>query len=74
MHGSPKDELPLKASDVETVTSSTPSEPTSLEYCIKLMFCVFGLQVAYITWGVLQVREVSCVLTCDPLLVCVLFF
>ena len=58
MHGSPKDELPVKVSDVETA-SSTPqnAELTSMDYYTRLVFCIFGLQVSYITWGVLQVRE-----------------
>lgn len=60
MHGSPKDELPVKASDVETVASSpTPPESTTLaiEYGMRLTFCIVGLQASYITWGVLQVSE-----------------
>ena len=62
MYGSPKDELPVKATDVETVTSpaTTTTEPSSLEYYMKLVFCILGLQASYITWGVLQVRERSC--------------
>lgn len=59
MHGSPKDELPVKASDVETTPSQPQNaEPTLMEYYMKLIFCIVGLQVSYITWGVLQVREV----------------
>lgn len=60
MHGSPKDELPVKASDVETATSSTQSvESSSLEHFMRLVFCILGLQVSYITWGVLQVSQES---------------
>ena len=63
VHGSPKDELPVKASDVETVTASPTrnAEPSSLDYYMKLIFCILGLQVSYITWGVLQVRGFLCV-------------
>lgn len=64
VHGSPKDELPVKAPDAETVKSAT-IESTSLDYYMRLIFCIFGLQVSYITWGVLQVRELSCFLMCE---------
>lgn len=56
MHGYPKDELPVKASDVQTVTTV---ESTSLEYFVKLTLCIVGLQVSYVTWGVLQVSDFS---------------
>ena len=28
---------------------------SSTQYCSKLIFCIVGLQGAYLTWGVLQV-------------------
>ena len=66
VHGSPKDELPVKATDVETVASPTPNgEPASLEYYTKLIICILGLQISYVTWGLLQVRELSCVSLCE---------
>jgi len=63
VHGSPKDELPVKASDAETVTLTV--ESTSIDYYMRLIICIFGLQVSYITWGVLQVRKLSCVSVCE---------
>lgn len=75
MHGSPKDELPVKATDVETVASPIPSgEPASLEYYTKLIFCILGLQVSYVTWGLLQVRELSCISCVRTIAVCYLYY
>lgn len=31
------------------------SELSTAQYCAKLIFCIVGLQGAYLTWGVLQV-------------------
>ena len=58
----------LTLENAEEGKPSTPSSPkrTSAEaegdtfwYCIKLLFCIAGLQVSYLTWGVLQVRKSS---------------
>lgn len=41
---------------------SKPKEDKELsgpEYYMKLLFCVVGLQVSYLTWGVLQVLHAS---------------
>lgn len=48
------------ATGAETTPTTEPRpepEPTSLQYCLKLMMCIVGLQVAYLTWGVLQVQK-----------------
>lgn len=33
------------------------AELTTTQYCLRLLFCIFGLQGAYLTWGVLQVGD-----------------
>ena len=60
VYGSPKDELPVKAPEATPAspsTSASSGEPTSTEYFLRLVFCILGLQVSYVTWGLLQVRE-----------------
>ena len=37
-----------------------PEPTTTMHYCLHLLFCIVGLQAAYLIWGVLQVR-----LKCD---------
>ena len=32
---------------------------TTFHYCAKLLWCIVGLQSAYLTWGVLQVSVTS---------------
>ena len=34
------------------------AELSTTQYCLRLLFCIFGLQGAYLTWGVLQVGDV----------------
>lgn len=36
--------------------SPPPQEPSTLQYYGRLLLCIVGLQGAYLTWGVLQVR------------------
>lgn len=36
------------------------AELSTTQYCLRLLFCIFGLQGAYLTWGVLQVGDVDC--------------
>lgn len=31
------------------------AELSTVQYCLRLIFCIVGLQGAYLTWGVLQV-------------------
>ena len=33
------------------------AELSTAQYCLRLLFCIFGLQGAYLTWGVLQVGD-----------------
>ncbi|KAF2368552.1 UAA transporter [Trinorchestia longiramus] len=35
-------------------SSLKPSSQTNMRKGLKLLFCVFGLQISYLTWGVLQ--------------------
>lgn len=62
VHGVPKDELPVKAPEATSPSTSDSSSTTSsgesstMEYFLRLVFCILGLQVSYITWGLLQVR------------------
>lgn len=46
-----------KAPTIGTTPSSPTSAPeqTTLQYTVKLLICVMGLQGSYLTWGVLQV-------------------
>ena len=37
-------------------TEAATAELSTTQYCLRLMFCIVGLQGAYLTWGVLQVR------------------
>ena len=61
VHGSPKDELPVKAPEATPASPSRSTagsgESSSTEYFLRLAFCILGLQVSYITWGLLQVRK-----------------
>lgn len=45
-------------SDLKEVTISSPSSPTNQNYRFRrislLLYCFVGLQVSYLTWGVLQ--------------------
>lgn len=42
-----------KNGSIEAATA----ELSTTQYCIRLLFCIFGLQGAYLTWGVLQVGD-----------------
>ena len=42
------------AGDSKTQEAATEQLSTT-QYCSKLIFCIIGLQGAYLTWGVLQV-------------------
>ena len=39
----------------ETSAESATAELSAAQYCLRLVFCIVGLQGAYLTWGVLQV-------------------
>ncbi len=44
-------------SPARSSTSPTGAgEGNAVQYYVKLLFCVIGLQASYLTWGVLQVR------------------
>ena len=34
-------------------------ELSTVQYCMRLILCIVGLQGAYLTWGVLQVRAIA---------------
>lgn len=51
----PYEILPTSNTDEKKDSSTTPEESFSKK-AFKLMFCAFGLQTAYLTWGVLQER------------------
>ena len=54
---------PENGSKKDGSAEAATSELSTAQYCIKLMFCIVGLQGAYLTWGVLQVSLMSAVNT-----------
>ncbi len=44
-----------QSSPARSSTSSTTGEDNVVQYYVKLLFCVIGLQASYLTWGVIQV-------------------
>lgn len=61
--GDPEEEDPQAAAEEGKNRTPTPPSPatqemSTVQYSLRLLMCVAGLQVSYLTWGVLQVRLV----------------
>ena len=62
MFGNNETEDPVKMAEegLKRLPSTSPepvADVSTGQYCMNLMFCVVGLQTAYLTWGVLQVSH-----------------
>lgn len=41
--------------ETTATAEAATAELSTAQYCLRLVFCIVGLQGAYLTWGVLQV-------------------